>query len=107
MPVNGGSRNPKQAGHMCRFHPLDVEQSANLGTIYANFSTFVGPPALCRFDTLDLAFTSEISFELGKYAQHVQKCFTSGGGSVDRLLRCTKRDAALLEVVNNVLQVLH
>jgi hypothetical protein len=52
-----------------------------------------------------LALAPQIGFELGEYALHVEEGLAGGGTGVDRLLGRAQRDAPVLQLVDNVLQV--
>jgi hypothetical protein len=52
-----------------------------------------------------LAFAPEISFELGEHPEHVKEALALGSAVVDRLLSHLESDAALLKVVDDILEV--
>ena len=52
-------------------------------------------------------FQASLQDANGEDTQHVKKHFAHGRRGVDRLLRCLERNAFVLQLMNDVLQVLH
>lgn len=67
------------------------------------------PDSTARFgggDSLELALTPEIGFEFSEHAKHVQEGLACRAAGVDGLLGRLESDAALLQCVHDVLQIL-
>jgi hypothetical protein len=56
-------------------------------------------------DSERLAFAPKISFELGEHPGHVEEALARGSAGIDRLFGRLQGDAALLKVVDDILEV--
>ncbi len=71
------------------------------------FRPFVHPARLGGGDTLKLALAAQAGLELGEHAEHVEECLASGGRGVHRLLGRLQRHPLGLQLMHDVLQILH
>jgi hypothetical protein len=103
---NARTANTEASGNRCRTKLLLAAKAQDLSDIDRRLAALVDAARLGSADALELALTTEIDFEFGKDAEHVEKCLAGGGACVDRLLGRPQRHTPDLELVHDVLQVL-
>ena len=79
----------------------------NLSDIDRRLAARIDAPQLGGLNALKLALAPKIGLELGEDPQHVEKRLAGGCGRIDRLLGCAQGDATKLQIMNDILQILH
>lgn len=105
-PVDSAPRYSEVASNVSWPHPL-VCQLAHFFQIYTRLASFVDAPRLRGGDSLGLPLLAQVGLELGKNAKHVEERLAGGGAGVDRLLGRLERHSPALQLMDDILQILH
>lgn len=82
-------------------------QLANRLRIDAWLAAFINASRLGCRDALRLALLAQVRLELCEHPQHVKERLAGGRRRIDRLLGSLERYAPALQLVDDVLQILH
>ena len=106
VAVNGAARDPELLSDMRWLDPVRDQLPYGVW-IDTSLTALIYAARLGRLDTFHLAFKPQIGFELCKHAKHIEKRLASCGAGVDGLFRRFERDAPALQLMNDILKILH
>ena len=106
MLVSSSAANPNLPTCLCCTDP-QITQPLQLGELLSThwLASPIGTPLFRCFDPLCLPLSSQVGLELCEHPKHVEEGLTSSVARIDGLLGRFEVHAALLQIMDDVLQV--